>query len=401
MARKLREYVPAQQKGSRRKEADGTKDDPLVLKVEKKDNGKRCQYCIAKGWKGLNHTESECYTKKREKARAKKTKAEEEEKEESDSGGVTIKMIRIGKTKCGHEGLYEYDTAATHHTTNEYDRLTDIFHNLQLEVSGHDGKTSVCSIMRTLVFRHNGRNIRHEQCLYDLSYSNIISGLRIPDDFTLKATKTMAEIKIGQKVLYKMTRDPAGLWIEPDNAVADWKAAGIKRTAAGEEEAIEQARNLHERYGHISYNTLRTLPEFPKEIGKEKIRCQACEQGKATKPRVPKQPQELRSSRLMERIHADLIGPIKPSTPSNEYKYLLNIIEDHSWYIMTIPLRAKKDAGNVLIRLSMKWKQPPISASAKYRPIGEANSESRSLKQNFNNEGQLSNLPYPDIPKQM
>jgi len=39
------------QKGSRRKEADGTKDDPLVLKVEKKGNGKRCEYCIAKGWK--------------------------------------------------------------------------------------------------------------------------------------------------------------------------------------------------------------------------------------------------------------------------------------------------------------------------------------------------------------
>jgi len=49
VARKLREYVPARQKGSRRKEADGSKDDPLVLKVEKKDNGKRCQYCINKG----------------------------------------------------------------------------------------------------------------------------------------------------------------------------------------------------------------------------------------------------------------------------------------------------------------------------------------------------------------
>jgi len=102
--------------------------------------------------------------KKREKARAKKTKAEEE-KEDSDSEGVTIKMIRIGKTKCEYEGLYEYDTAATHHTTNEYDRLIDTQHNLQLEVSGYDGRKSICNIMSTLVFRHNGRNIRHEQCL--------------------------------------------------------------------------------------------------------------------------------------------------------------------------------------------------------------------------------------------
>jgi len=43
----------------------------------------------------------------------------------------------------------------------------------------------------------------------------------------------------------------------------------------GKEEARKQARDLHERYGHISYNTLRTLPEFPKEMRKEKekIRC--------------------------------------------------------------------------------------------------------------------------------
>ena len=238
--------------------------------MENKHNGKRCQYCIAKGWKGLNHTESECGTKKREKARAKKTKAEDEQEEESDSEGVTIKMISIGKTKYEHEGLYEYDIAATHHTTNKYDRLTDVQHNLQLEVSGHDGTKSVCKIMGILVFRHNGRNIRHEQCLYDPSYSNIISGLRMPDDFILKGTKTTAELKAGRKVLYKMTRDPAGLWIEPDNAVADWRAAGIKKAeAAGGQEAIKQAKDLNERYGHISYNTLLTLPEFLKEIGKK------------------------------------------------------------------------------------------------------------------------------------
>jgi len=62
----------------------------------------------------------------------------------------------------------------------------------------------------------------------------------MPNDFALKGTKTTAELKSGRKVLYKMTRDPADLWIEPDNAVADWKAAGIKRTeAAGGEEAIK------------------------------------------------------------------------------------------------------------------------------------------------------------------
>jgi len=54
---------------------------------------------------------------------------------------------------------------------------------------------------------------------------------------------------------------------------------------------------------------------------------------------------------LIERIHADLIGLIKLLTPFKEYKYLLNIIEDYRRYITVIPLRAKKDAGNALIKV--------------------------------------------------
>jgi len=227
--RKLKEYVPVWQKGGKRKEA-GMQEDPVVLKTETRDNGKRCDYCIAKGWKGLNHTEKECYTKKREKAKAKKAKAEEEEG--FDNEGVTIKMIWIGKTKCGHEDMYEYDTAATHYTTNEFNRLTDTQHHLEIPVRGHDGSESICTVMGTLVFKHNGRIIRHKQCLYDPSYSNIISGLRMPDDFTLKSSKKSAELKTGRKVLYKMKRDDTSLWIKPDNPVEDWKAAGIKATEA-------------------------------------------------------------------------------------------------------------------------------------------------------------------------
>ena len=96
-------------------------------------------------------------------------------------------------------------------------------------------------------------------------------------------------------------------------------------------EGKEKARELHERYGYISYNTLKTLPKYPKDE-KEKIRCKACEQGKATKPSALKQPQELqiRTNRIPERIHVDLIEPIKPTTPGRQYQYLMNVVEDHS-----------------------------------------------------------------------
>jgi hypothetical protein len=40
---------------------------PIVLKRDKKkDTSKQCDYCKEKGWRGIGHTESECFTKKRE-----------------------------------------------------------------------------------------------------------------------------------------------------------------------------------------------------------------------------------------------------------------------------------------------------------------------------------------------
>ena len=58
----LKTYVPGRQTGKRREQAGDTVQNPVVLKTEagrgrdKGDNGKRCDYCIGKGWKGLNHT---------------------------------------------------------------------------------------------------------------------------------------------------------------------------------------------------------------------------------------------------------------------------------------------------------------------------------------------------------
>lgn len=297
VVQKLTEFVPMRSKqGQWKTEAgQGTQGDPVVLKVggkPKKDNGK--------GWKGLNHTEDECFTKEWEKAKTKAKKADSSNDEETDSERVTIKAIRLVRTKTNRTGYYEYDTAASHHTTNELGRLEDVKTGLSLKVEGHDGTESTCSTMGTLVFSHNNRTIRHEQCLYDPTYSNIISGLRMPDKHILKMDGGKAELKIGRKILYKMEKDEQGMWIKPEPQKGNEQINIAKVN-------IESVKEMHERYGHTFYNTLRTLPEFPKNIPKEKIRCRACELGKATKPPSPKQSTPIR---ILERIHIDLVGPI-------------------------------------------------------------------------------------------
>jgi len=147
VARKLKEYVPlvARQKGSRSRKEETLAENPVILKVKKVDIGKRYQYCIDKGWKGLNHTKEECDTKKREKARKKAKKAKKvNTSDESNSEGVTIKAIRIkamriGKNTTSRTGYYKYDTAASHYTTNELGRLEGISTGLKINVEEHNG----------------------------------------------------------------------------------------------------------------------------------------------------------------------------------------------------------------------------------------------------------------------
>lgn len=52
-----------------------------------------------------------------------------------------------------------------------------------------------------------------------------------------------------------MNGDYKSLWIKPEYDKADYKRAGIKRTCSSM--GKETAGELHESYGHISYNTLR------------------------------------------------------------------------------------------------------------------------------------------------
>ena len=115
-----------------------------------------------------------------------------------------------------HASNYEYHTAATHHTTSEMEQLEDIREGLSMEVEVHDGSKRTCSVIGTLALHYNGKTMRHEQCLYDSSFSNIVSGLRMPENYDMKARGAKVIIKAGKKILYKIEPDSQGMWIKVD-----------------------------------------------------------------------------------------------------------------------------------------------------------------------------------------
>lgn len=272
--RQIKLYVPGRQRQGTRGKSEGSQENPVVLKTEKKmHNGKRCSYCIGKGWKGLNHEEKECFIKKREEKKGKSSKTEaEKEDDEISTCHTTVKMA--GKSKREKEGQFQYDSATSQHTTNRLDLLQDV-QNVNITVSAHEKSESLCTKKGTLVIPHNGQTIRFPECLYDKKYSNLVSGQRlVPQKLdAAKKTGTLTQKETGTE--YQLEIDAKGgmcIKLDKDEEVKIRKTSGR-----------ELAKDIHERYGHISYNTLRTLPEFPKEV-QENLRCEACEQGKTTKP---------------------------------------------------------------------------------------------------------------------
>ena len=125
---------------------------------------------------------------KRKKPRRTKRGDSEEEGSDSDTEGITTKAVKIGRTQMGRKWYYEFDTAATHHTTNMLGWLEDILGNQETRVGGYqEGTESICTTIGTLVLRHNRHTLTRvlmtslsfhfRPFLYDVALSYILQPL--------------------------------------------------------------------------------------------------------------------------------------------------------------------------------------------------------------------------------
>ena len=89
------------------------------------------------------------------------------------------------------------------------------------------------------------------------------------------------------------------MWIQPDNIfeITNLNQANLM--------------DLHERYGHVSFDTFLSLPEAQKIENPEKQHCDACAEGKSVKPASRSSRQPIRTTRVLEQVHIDLMGPLK------------------------------------------------------------------------------------------
>ena len=182
-----------------------------------------------------------------------------------------------------------------------------------------------------------------------------------------------------------MEADYTGLWIKPDDIKVHKVTLNPKNhenhssaNAEGSPQANQKGsrasaeanslHELHERYGHISFNTLKSLPEIqemdiPTKTFKN-AECKACIAGKSTKPASTTNPPGPRTTKPLERIHCDLIGPMKKEWLGKSY--ILTIIDDFSRYCIAIPIRSKSDTTDTL---KLAIKQLEVASNHKIQTI--------------------------------
>jgi hypothetical protein len=112
-------------------------------------------------------------------------------------------------------------------------------------------------------------------------------------------------------------------------------------------------KTWHRRLGHCSTETIIDMARrgaiegMAIDLSSSPPKCNACILGKQTRSPVPKVREGEKASRPLERVFVDLCGPM-PCPSRSGRLYSMNVIEDFSSYVWSLPLRNKAEAATVL-----------------------------------------------------
>ena len=107
----------------------------------------------------------------------------------------------------------------------------------------------------------------------------------------------------------------------------------------------------HVRLGHASLNYLQMLKKKEKILEHVKFddsirECEVCLLSKMEK--IPFKQNRSRAERSLQRIHSDLMGPIKPNSWPGQKRYVITFVDDYSRYARTYCLKSKDETGEAL-----------------------------------------------------
>lgn len=192
----------------------------------------------------------------------------------------------------------------------------------------------------TLNMTPKGREITLKGVLYHPKFYNLISGPKLRDHrTTLKGCHL--EVRFTDNfLLYTIERDSnRTMWVTLNAStpmIAPCKVVTLKINRV-------PLQDLHKRYRHISYPYLPSLSEAKNIIELGNWTCHACLYRKSTKPASKSSSKAIRSTLVLERIYAELIGQVPKQWLGQ--LYIFTAMDDYSRFCMAIPINHKSEAS--------------------------------------------------------
>ncbi|KNZ46501.1 hypothetical protein VP01_720g8 [Puccinia sorghi] len=340
---------------SKEKDVSNTEAVLFSQKGKSKSNGqsnqsKRCRNGYHNPKQDENHSKDNCWHLHPEVApdwwkesQAQWKAGKEKEKKENYFMSLLTLWIESGDPK----NRIILDSGASTHIFNDKKFFDSIERgNFDVIKTGKKDATLPIKGKGSVRLSWGGKTITLNNCLFvpDIVINLISAGQLTEKGCTLTAKKSKFSVSKDGCVAFE-GKVNNGLFSvnNPDHAGRDFESSV---NVAHEKESIE---DVHEKLGHASIHRIESFLD-PSTTRREKdnFECKACVLAKITKQSF--KAQSTLASKPFERLHLDLIGPIKPES-SSKHRFILTVVDNHSGYLAGFPLVHKNDTTDTLINL--------------------------------------------------
>jgi transposase InsO family protein len=294
-------------------------------------NEKWCKHC-----KIVGHTIQDCRRVKRNNS-------------ESEDANYAFHAVTNSSTKSQ---TWVLDSGATRHMNSNMKTM----HNIQ-DIKPHENRYAILANNEKIELIKKGDTKVGNVLLKDVVHTpqfaaNLLSVAKITDtNASVTFYKTNAIVRRGKRKLLTIPR-VGNLYLMNGGQKSD---AALTVTESNTKTSLSKQHIWHNRLAHLAIGGMKKLQAENAVHGLDDVKlnvsqhglCEACAYGKAHRKAFAKVNQD-KVETIMDRVHADLCGPMRVETAEG-FKYLSLIIDEKSRKIVGHLLKQKSEAADKVI----------------------------------------------------